>query len=107
MEYIYAYFASFIVALHLFSLKLLSEYETYYYEILLFMFVTLVISRILIYYAMRETNNPSNVHLILNLSVFVTLLLTGIFLKLDNIDLSHYIIGVIFILIGLYFIRES
>ena len=56
---------------------------------------------------MRETNNPSNVHLILNLSVFVTLLLTGIFLKLDNIDLSQYIIGVSFILIGLYFIRES
>ena len=107
MEYIYAYFASFIVALHLFSLKLLSEYESYYYEILLFMFITLVISRILIYYAMKETNNPTNVHLILNFSVFFTLFLTGIFLKLDNIDLVKYIIGVIFILFGLYFIRES
>ena len=57
--------------------------------------------------AMKETNNPTNVHLILNFSVFITLFLTGIFLKLDNIDLVKYIIGVIFILIGLYYIRES
>ena len=74
-------------------------------EILLFMIFTLIISRFLIYYAMKETDNPTNVHNILSLSVFVTLILSNMFLKLNNYNIYIYLLGIVFILIGLYFIR--
>ena len=105
MNYVYSILGCVFVGIHLFSLKLLSTYENYFNEILLFMIFTLIISRFLIYYAMKETDNPTNVHNILSLSVFVTLILSNMFLKLNNYNIYIYLLGIVFILIGLYFIR--
>mgnify|MGYP000023459015 CR=1 FL=1 len=105
MNYVYSILGCVFVGIHLFSLKLLSKYENYFNEILLFMIFTLIISRFLIYYAMKETDNPTNVHNILSLSVFVTLILSNMFLKLNNYNIYIYLLGIVFILVGLYFIR--
>ena len=107
MNYLYTFSACLFVGIHLFSLKLLSSYENYFYEILMFMITTLLISRVLIYYAMKESDNPTNVHLILSLSVFVTFILSNIFFKYTNISLYKYVFGIILIILGLYLVRNS
>ena len=105
MNYIYSILGCVFVGINLFSLKLVSKYENYFYEILLFMITTLLISRVFIYYAMKETDNPTNVHIIISFSVFVTLILSNLFLKLNSYDIYTYILGIIFVLLGLNLIR--
>lgn len=108
MNYIYSFLGCLFVGVHLFSLKLLSTYEDYFNEILLFMIITLIVSRFLIYYAMKETDNPTNVHNILSLSVFVTFILSNIFL-FDSVKLNiySYVFGITLIILGLYVVRIS
>ena len=106
-EYLFSILAAFVIAFHLFSLKLLSVYDQYFYEILIFIIVTMIISRYLIYLAMSETSNPADVHLLLNTSVFVTLLLSVYFLKLKNFDIIRYITGIVVVIIGLYIVQTS
>ena len=105
MNYIYSFLGSFFVGVNLFTLKLLSKYDEYFNEILMFMILTLIVSRILIYYAMKEIDNPTNVHLILSLSVFVTFLLSKIFLKMRNMNTIIYFLGMILVIFGLYLVR--
>lgn len=108
MEYIiYSFLACFVVSLHLFSMKLLSLYDSYFYTILIFTTVTLLLSRYLIYMGMSKTNNPTNVHMILNMSVFFTFLFTLMILKIENFDIKYYSLGLIFIVIGLSLINMS
>jgi drug/metabolite transporter (DMT)-like permease len=107
MNYIYSFLACLFVGIHLFSLKLLSSHEHYYNEIMFFMITTLLISRVLIYYAMKESDNPTNVHIILSLSVFVTFILSNIFFRFTKLNIYRYIFGIILIITGLYVVRIS
>lgn len=107
MNYIYSFLACLFVGIHLFSLKLLSSHENYYNEIMFFMIATLLISRVLIYYAMSETDNPTNVHIILSLSVFVTFILSNIFFHSVKLNTYSYMSGIILIIFGLYLVRIS
>ena len=56
---------------------------------------------------MSTVENPTNVHIILSLSVFVTFFASMYFFKLNNFDVISYIIGVLLIISGLYFINHS
>lgn len=108
MEYIlYSFLASFVVSLHLFSLKLISLYPMYFYSLLGFTTITLLLSRYFIYVGMSKTNNPTNVHMILNLSVFFTFLFTLLFLKVERFDYVFYSLGLFFIIVGLTLINLS
>lgn len=107
-EYIvYALLSALVVGLHLFSLKLLSLYEDYVVLLLAFVIATMLASRFLIYTAMRKTDNPTNVHLILNLSVFVTLAASMMFLPIQEFHVTYYISGVVCMLLGLYLVQLS
>lgn len=107
MNYIYSILATLFVGIHLFSIKLLSVFKSKYYEILSFTIFTLIISRILIYYAMKDSENPADVHIILSFSVFVTFFLSLYFFKLDKIDVYKYALGIMLIIAGLYFVQTS
>lgn len=104
---IYSILSAILVGMHLFSIKLLSVYTLYFNYILFFTLLTMILSRYTIYLAMKNTNNPTNVNLILNLSVFVTFFASLYFLKLEKFDFPRYVIGILFIIIGLTFIQMS
>ncbi len=107
-EYVfYSCLSCLVVGLHLLSLKMLSYFKQYWTPIIIFAIVTMIISRFLIYTAMSKTDNPTNVHIILNMSVFVTFLGALIFLNLDDFNLMRYVIGLIFIILGIVFIQTS
>ena len=107
-EYVfYSSLSCLVVGLHLLSLKLLSYFTEYWTPIVIFAIVTMIISRFLIYTAMSKTDNPTNVHIILNMSVFVTFMGALFFLKLDDFDIMHYILGLVFIMLGIVFIQTS
>ena len=105
-HYIYACLATLVVSFHLFSLKLLSLYKDYFYEIFVIMIITMILSRYFIYLAMSKTSNPTDVHLILNCSIFITLLLSYFYLKV-NIDILKYIVGIVFVGIGLCIVHYA
>jgi hypothetical protein len=107
MDFLYSICASIFVGLHLFSLKLLSEFPNKFYEIFTFMILTLLISRFLIYLAMSATQNATTVHIILNLSVFVTLFSSIYVFNLTNFNLKRYMIGLSLVVAGLYFVQTS
>lgn len=99
--------AAFFLSLHLFSIKLLTIYDSYFYEILAFTIIALLISRYLIYISMKSTKNPTNVHLMLTTSVFFTFIFTLLFLKIQDFDIKKYSIGLLFIFIGIVCIQTS
>ena len=108
MSYIFfSILATVTVACHLFSLKLLLSHKQYLNQILIFTTVTMLLSRYFIYLGMSKTKNPTNVHLILNMSVFITLLLSLCILKIKDFNLTRYVIGAIIIIIGLYVVNTS
>jgi hypothetical protein len=108
MSYIiYSLFAAFFIGIHIFSMKLLSIYPVYFYEILFFSVIVLIVSRFFIYYGMCNTDNPTNVHLIINFSIFIVFLLTITFLKIKSFDIMYFSLGLFFVCIGFYLIQTS
>ena len=105
-HYFYACLATLVVSFHLFSLKLLSSYNDYFYEILGFAIISMLLSRYFIYMAMSKTSNPTDVHLILNCSIFITLLLSYYVLKV-KIDMLKYILGIFVVFIGLCIVHYA
>jgi drug/metabolite transporter (DMT)-like permease len=103
---IFSILASLTAGIHIFSLKLLSEYNNTYL-LLLLIATTMLLSRYFIYAAMKYSDNPSIVHLILNLSVFVTFFGSIFLLKMKKFDIRVFIIGIFFILGGLFFVHKS
>ena len=108
MEYvIYSLLACFVLSLHIFSMKLMSLYNSQFYPLLIFTTITLLLSRYLAYVGMCKTDNPTNVHMILNMSVFFTFVFTMIFLKIEKFNITYYSIGLILVVVGLCFIKLS
>ena len=107
MKYFYSILASLTIGLHLFAIKLMSEYKAYFYEMLILSAVALIISKYFTYYAMVKFKNPTDVHIILNFSVFITLFLSVYILNIPAINIYKYIFGILLVIIGLYFIQTS
>ena len=104
---LYSFIASIIVGLHLFSIKLLSLYPKWTVPLIVFIIVTFAISRILIYYAMKNISNPAIVNVLLNCSVFVTFLASLYFLKLQTFNIWLFGLGLILVVIGFTCIHMS
>lgn len=108
MSYIiYSLIAAFLAGLHIFTMKLISIKGDYFYELLFLTTIILILSRVFIYYAMCNTDNPTNVHLLLNNSVLVVFALTLMFLKIKKFDIMCFSLGLFFVLLGFYIIQIS
>lgn len=105
--YFYAILASIIVGTHLFAIKLISVKKEWFYPLMFFIIATMLASRFYIYEAMRRIPNPTLVHLILNMSVFVTFFASVYFLKLKDFDYRIFLLGIVFIVLGISCIQYS
>ena len=104
--YIYSIIASLIVGTHLFSLKLLSTDYIDYTTVLVIVIVTMFLSRYFIYLGMKYID-PTIVHLILSMSVFITFTGSVFILKNNKFNTSYFLSGITFILIGVFLILTS
>lgn len=108
MEYfVYAILACILIGIHLFSLKMLSVEKDWFYVLITIIVFTIIVSRFLIYEAMRRISNPTLVHLILNMSVFVTFFASVFILKLKDFDYRFFLLGIVFIVLGITCIQYS
>lgn len=105
--YFYGLLGAIMAGLHMFSLKLLSSHASYFYSILLVVIVTMILSRLCIYFAMDAVSNPTLVHLLMNCSIFVTFLLSIIVLGLKDFHTGMFVVGLIFTIIGMACIQYS
>lgn len=105
--YIYGLTAAFTVGFHIFSFKLLSLYKEHYYAIIFFSLITLILSRIFIYLAMRSVSNPAIVHICLNTSIFVTLFLSIMVLGIKGFHIGLFTLGILFTILGFSCIQYS
>ena len=98
--YIYAAIASILIGVQMFSLKLMSERKEWFYRLAVLVVAVLVVSRFLIFEGMKRVSNPTLVHLILNMSVFVTFFASYLFLDVSDFDYRIFFLGIVFICIG-------
>ena len=111
MNYL-AVLASLNVGCLIFSMKMVTKYyknnQKLFNISLAITILSFILSRILIILAMKNTN-PVFVHIILNFSIFITLILSLIFIKdsFKNIKLKQFILGLIIFIIGLIIIQLS
>ena len=115
---IYSLLASFGVGFHIFSFKYIdflnknkerNTRKQYIWQLWLTIIVSIIaflLSRFFIFKGMQHTDHPAMVHIILNLSVFVTLALSVLLLK-SRVNISKMIIGTCIVLFGLYVIQMS
>ena len=108
----FAILASLLVGCHIFSMKMITKYyknnQKLFNISLVITISSFILSRIFIILAMRKTN-PVFVHIILNFSIFVTLILSLLFIKdsFKNIKLKQFILGLVIFIIGLMIIQLS
>jgi hypothetical protein len=98
--YVYAAIASILIGVQMFSLKLMSEKKEWFYRLVVLIIATLIVSRFLIFEGMKRVSNPTLVHLILNLSVFVTFFASYLFLNVSDFDYRVFFLGIVFITMG-------
>ena len=111
----YACLASFIVGFHIFSFKYIDiinkmpksykKSQLMFWTILISA-IAFILSRIFIFKGMEKTTHPAYVHLILNCSVFITLVLSVIILN-QSLDYLRLIGGIIITLVGLAIVQTS
>lgn len=116
--YLYSFLASLVVGFHIFSFKYIDvlmknkerkSKNRHLFEISATIFVSIVaflVSRVLIFKGMQNTDQPALVHIILNTSVFITLLLSVLLLK-STMCISRLILGIFVTLCGLYIVQTS
>ena len=108
----FPFLASILVGCHIFSMKMITKYyknNQKLFNISLFItMITFILSRIFIILSMNK-NNPVIVHIILNFSIFITLILSLIFIKnsFKNINLKQFILGLVIFITGLIIIQLS
>ena len=66
----------------------------------------MILSRYLIYLGMKSID-PTIVHLIISMSVFITFLGTVFVLKKYDFQIQTFLLGIIFVLLGVYFVQIS
>lgn len=110
--YTYAIISAIILGFHIFSIKYLdivlkkkdNKYGHYY--LILFIALSVILSRFTVFNAMRLVDNPALVHLILNFSVFVVLFLSIFILKV-KIKIYKFLFGTFICLFGFYIVNTS
>jgi len=105
--YVYAAIASVLIGIQMFSLKLMSERKEWFYTLGVLIIGILFISRYLIFEAMKRVSNPTLVHLILNMSVFITFFASYFLLNVADFDYRMFLLGMVFIIIGATCIQFS
>ena len=106
-EYLFGLFAAITAGMHVFGMRMFFVYKDRFYEVFAFVVATMIVSRLLIYYAMEHTTNPTLIHLILNCSVFVTFFLSIAVLGLKDFHIGFFLLGVLLTVIGLGFVQYS
>ncbi len=108
--YAYSLLAACLIGFHIFSIKYLQSVsdvvsnQTFYY-IMVGSFLIWIISRVLIYLA--SSSLPITViHIILNLSVIVTALISVLVLK-NTVHWGKFFMGLLFVLGGVYIVENS
>lgn len=111
--YIYAIVASIIVGFHVFSLKYLDisikthKNKNMKYYILIFIIITAIITRYLLYKSFQTAKHPAFMQIILNMiSIFVVLFLSAIVLN-KKVNYLIFTMGLLLILSGFYIVKKS
>ena len=107
MVILYSSIAAVLMGFHIFSMKLMSVYKQYFYHLATFIVLSFILTRYLIYIAMENTSNPTIVHMILNCSVFVTLLLSMFVLKVKDFNYGLFAFGLVLFVAGIACIQQS
>ncbi len=110
--YYYTLLATIIVGFHVFSLKYLdivlkkkdNKYGHYY--VILFVIITAIVTRFLIFKSMQTVDNPAIINIILNFCIFIVLFLSVTILKI-KVNIFKFLVGTIFCLIGFYIVNDS
>ena len=105
--FVYAALASVLIGIQMFSLKIMSERKEWFNQLVFLIIAILFVSRYLIFEAMKRVSNPTLVHLILNMSVFITFLASYFLLNISDFDVRIFILGIVFITIGTICIQLS
>jgi hypothetical protein len=115
---LYSFVAAFLVGFHIFSFKYIdyllknnvvksSKHRIFEFSITIFISLcAFLLSRYFIFRGMQNTDHPVLVHIILNTSVFVTLLLSFMLLG-SKLCIYRLMIGTILTLLGLYIVQTS
>tara|TARA_Y100000816_G_scaffold185932_1_gene134971 strand:+ start:3139 stop:3477 length:339 start_codon:yes stop_codon:yes gene_type:complete len=106
LGYIYSLVATILIGLQIVALKLMT-YDVYFYPLAIFVVLSVLLSRYYIYEAMKLIDNPTVVHLLINMSVFITFICSVLFFNLKKFDYTMFIGGMIFIIFGIYLIESS
>tara|TARA_B100000035_G_C20939394_1_gene526774 strand:- start:369 stop:704 length:336 start_codon:yes stop_codon:yes gene_type:complete len=107
LHYLYPIAASILIGLRMVSYKAMVLGTKYYYLLFAFVIFTIIFSQYFIYKGMEYIENPAIVHLIVYASVFITFFAAVFVFKINNFDPYPFLLGLILILSGLYFINAS
>ena len=107
MYYYYALLAAFLIGIQIFSLKLMSIKKEWFNKLVALIITILFVSRYLIFEAMKRVSNPTLVHVILNMSVFITFFASYFLLDVTNFDPRIFFLGIVFITVGTSCIQLS
>ena len=115
---LYSSLAAFVVGFHIFSFKYIDfllknrvgksnkQHIVEFSLTILISLLAFLLSRYLIFKGMQSTDHPALVHIILNMSVFVTLILSLLLLG-SQPCITRLIVGTLVTLLGLYIVQTS
>ena len=107
IKYIFPTIASFLIGTRFLAYKSLSIEKTFNYSIFIFIILTVILSQIFIYKSMFYFDNPTIVHIIVHLSVFITFFGSIYIFELNDFNPYIFLFGLIFIVIGITCIQYS
>lgn len=110
--YIYTLCATIVIGFHVFSLKyldvVLKKDDNVYghYYVILFIVLTAIISRYLLFKSMERINNPAIINILINFCVFIVLFLSVVILKV-KVKIFKFLFGSFICIIGFYIVNDS
>jgi len=107
IKYFFPTLASILIGTRFLAYKSLSIEKQFNYPLFIFIILTVILSQIFIYKSMFFVDNPTIVHLIVHLSVFITFFGSIHLFGLNNFNPYIFFSGLIFIVIGITCIQYS
>jgi|TARA_B110000285_G_scaffold235399_1_gene316867 hypothetical protein len=110
--YIYTLLATIIIGFHIFSIKYLDivlkkDNNIYgHYYVILFIIITSIVSRYLLFKGMEGCDNPAIINIIVNFCVFIVLFLSVLILKV-KVKIFKFLFGSLICVVGFYIVGES
>lgn len=105
--YGYSIVSACLMGAHIFAMRLMSYKKEWLYPLIAFVIFSFTLTRFLIYRAMELAPNPVFVHLILNMSIFVTFFASVFFLGIKDFNIGIFFIGLLLIVFGISAIQMS